>query len=74
MARETEACECRCRRRRMEPHGLTFGLEIFGSCRSKAVEDHGIVNFPKPWADLHRFKGLGRRSFERSWLRLGARG
>ena len=57
-----------------EARGLTFGPEIFGLCRSKAVEDHGIVNFPKSWADLHRFEGLGRGLFERSWLRLRARG
>ena len=47
---------------------------FFGLCRSKAVEDHGIVSFPKSWADLHRFESLGRGSFERSWLRLGACG
>ena len=58
----------------MEAHGLSFGPKIFGFCRSKAVEDLGIVSFPKSWADLHRFEGLGRGSFERSWLRLGARG
>ena len=74
MARETEACERRCRRRRVEVHGFTFRPEIFGSCKSKAVEDHGIVTFPKSWADLQRFEGLSRGSFERSWLRLGARG
>ena len=44
---------------------------FFGFCRSKAVEEHGIVSFLKLWADLHRFEGLGHRSFERSWLRLG---
>ena len=44
---------------------------FFGFCRSKAVEDRGIVSFLKLWADLHRFEGLGRGSFERSWLRLG---
>ena len=33
-----------------------------------------MVSFLKSWADLHRFEGLGRRSFERSWLCLGARG
>ena len=49
-------------------------LNFFGLCRSKSVEDHGIVSFPKSWVDLHRFEGLGRGSFERSWLRLGARG
>ena len=48
-----------------------LGPEVFEFCGSKAVEDHGIVNFLKLWAELHRFKGLGRRSFERSWLRLG---
>ena len=58
----------------MEARGLSFGPKIFGFCRSKAVEDHGIVSFPKSWADLHRFEGLGRGSFERSWLRLGACG
>ena len=47
---------------------------FFGLCRSKAVEDHGIVSFLKSWANLHRFKGLDRGSFERSWLSLGARG
>ena len=47
---------------------------FFGFCRSKAVEDHGIVSFLKLWADLHRFEGLGHGSFERSWLRFGARG
>ena len=47
---------------------------FFGLCRSKAVEDHGIVSFPKSWANLHIFEGLGRGLFERSWLRLGARG
>ena len=48
-----------------------LGPKIFKFCGSKAVEDHGIVSFLKLWAELHRFKGLGRRSFERSWLRLG---
>ena len=57
-----------------EARGGLFGLEFFGFCQSKAVEDHGIVSFPKSWVDLHRFEGLGRGSFERSWLRLGARG
>ena len=47
----------------MEARGLSFGPKIFGFCRSKAVEDHGIVSFPKSWADLHRFEGLGRGSF-----------
>ena len=47
---------------------------FFGLCQSKAVEGHGIVSFPKSWADLHRFEGLGRGSFERSWLRLGVHG
>ena len=47
---------------------------FFGFCRSKAVEDHGIVSFLKLWADLHRFEGLGHGSFERSWLRFRARG
>ena len=54
--------------------GSFFGLEIFGLCRSKSIEDHGIVSFPKSWVDLHRFEGLGRGSFERSWLCLGAHG
>ena len=36
--------------------------DFFGFCRSKAVEDHGIVNFIKLWANLHRFEGLGRGS------------
>ena len=36
--------------------------EIFRFCRSEAVEHHGIVSFPKSWADLHRFEGLGRGS------------
>ena len=47
---------------------------FFGLCRSKAVEAHGIVSFPKSWANLHIFEGLGRGLFERSWLCLGARG
>ena len=47
---------------------------FFGFCRPKAVEDYGIVSFLKLWADLHRFEGLGRGLFERSWLRLGVRG
>ena len=47
---------------------------FFGLCRSKAVEDHGMVNFLKSWADLHRFEGLGRGSIERSWFRVVARG
>ena len=47
---------------------------FFGLCRSKAVEDHGIVSFLKSWANLHRFEGLDRGSFERSWLSLGAHG
>ena len=47
---------------------------FFGFCRSKAVEDHGIVSFLKLWANLHRFEGLGRGSFERSWLHFEARG
>ena len=74
MARETEACERRCRLRCVEAHGFTFRPEIFGSCKSKAVEDHGIVSFPKSWEDLHRFEGLGRGSIERSWFRVVARG
>ena len=57
-----------------EARGGLFGLAFFGFCQSKAVEDHGIVSFPKSWADLQRFEGLGRGSFERSWLRLGACG
>ena len=47
---------------------------FFGLCRSKAVEAHGIVSFPKSWANLHIFEGLGHGLFERSWLRLGACG
>ena len=47
---------------------------FFGLCRSKAVEDHGMVNFLKSWADLHRFEGLGRGSFERLWLHVAAHG
>ena len=47
---------------------------FFGFCRSKAIEDRGIVSFLKLWEDLHRFERLGRESFERSWLRFGARG
>ena len=46
----------------MAARAWAFGPEIFGFCRSKAVKDHGIVNFPKSWADLHRFEGLGRGS------------
>ena len=49
-------------------------LNFFGFCRSKAIENHGIVSFLKLWADLHRFEGLGHGLFKRSWLRLGARG
>ena len=48
-------------------------LKFFGFCRSRAIEDHGIVGFLKLWADLHRFEGLGHGLFERSWLRVGAR-
>ena len=40
-------------------HDSFFGLEFFGFCRSKAVEDHGIVGFLKLWADLHKFEGQG---------------
>ena len=47
--------------------------KFFGFCQSRAVEDHGIVGFLKLWADLHRFEGPGPGSFERSWLRMGAR-
>ena len=36
--------------------------EIFKSCRSKAMEDPGIVSFLKLWADLHSFEGLSRWS------------
>ena len=43
-------------------HGLTFGPEIFGLCRSKAVEDHGIVSFVKSYIDMHSFEGLSRWS------------
>ena len=32
--------------------------KIFRSCRSKAVEDLGIVSFLKLWANLHSFEGL----------------
>ena len=42
-------------------HDSFFGLEFFGFCRSKAVEDHGIVGFLKLWADLHKFEGLGHK-------------
>ena len=31
----------------MKARSLSFGPEIFGLCRSKAVEDHGIVSFQK---------------------------
>ena len=57
----------------LEARGGSFGPEIFGFCQSKAVEDHGIIGFLKLWVDLHRFEGLGGESFERSWLRVGAR-
>ena len=48
--------------------------EIFRSCRYKAVKDPGIVTFLWLWADLDSFEGLGRGSFERSWLLVAARG
>ena len=32
---------------------------FFGFCRSKAIEDHGIVSFLKLWADLHRSRTFG---------------
>ena len=57
----------------MEARGLSFGLEIFGLCRSKVVEDHGIVSFPKSWADLHSFEGLSRwssRVYGDAWRRV----
>ena len=54
--------------------GLTPRPEIFGPCQSKAVEDPCRVSFVKLWAGLHKFEGLGRGSFERSWPSLGARG
>ena len=45
-------------------------MALFRFYRSKVVEDHGIIGFLKLWVDLHRFEGLGRESFERSWLRV----
>ena len=33
-----------------------------------------MVSFVNFWAGLHKFEGLGRGSFERSWPSLGARG
>ena len=56
-----------------EACGLSFGPEIFGLCRSKAVEDHGIVSFPKSWVDLHSFEGLIRWSsqvYGGAWRRV----
>ena len=52
--------ERRWLRRCMKARGWFFGLEFFGLCQSNAVEDHGIVSFLKPWADLHKFEGLCR--------------
>ena len=74
MARETEAVNADVVRGAWKRMAASLVSNFFGLCQSKAVEDHGIVSFPKSWADLHRFEGLGRRSFERSWLRLGACG
>ena len=48
--------------RRVEARGLSSVPEIFGSCRSKAAEDQGIVSFQKLCADLHSFEGLSRWS------------
>ena len=52
---------------------MTFGPEISRFCRSEAVEHDGIVSFPKSWADLHRFEGLGHRSslaYGGAWRRV----
>ena len=50
--------------------GYVSGPEIFKFCSSTAVQDPCGVHV-KLWADLHRFEGLGRKLFERSWLRIG---
>ena len=57
----------------MAARGCVSEPEIFRFCSSKAVQDPSSVCVLKLWADLHRFKGLGRGSFERLWLRVGAR-
>ena len=53
-----------------EERGLSFGPEIFGSCRSEVDGSNGVVSFQKEWADLHSFEGLGRglsRDFGGAW-------
>ena len=69
MARETAPMMPR----RVEARGLSSGPEIFGSCRSKAAEDQGIVSFQKLWADLHSFEWLNRWSslvYGGAWRRV----
>ena len=58
----------------LEARGRCFGPDIFGFCRSKAARSTGSFCFLNWWPDLHRSEGVSRGSFERSWLRLGARG
>ena len=74
VARETKAVNADVAEGAWKRMAASLVSNFFGLCRSKVVKDHGIVNFPKSWADLHRFEGLGRGLFERSWLRLRARG
>ena len=59
--------------RRVGARGLSSVPEIFGSCRSKAAEDQGIVSFQKLWADLHSFEWLNRlssRVYGGAWRRV----
>ena len=64
---------CRSFKRRVAERGYVSAPEIFGTCRSEVVESPGIVCVLELWADLHKFEGLGHGSFERLWLRVGAR-
>ena len=69
MARETAPMMPR----RVGARGLSSGPKIFGSYRSKAAEDQGIVSFQKLWADLHSFEWLNRlssRVYGGEWRRV----
>ena len=66
VVRETEAVNTDVTEGVWKHVAASLVSNFFWLCRSKAIKDHGIVSFPKSWADLHRFEGLGRGSFERS--------
>ena len=56
-------------------HGGFFGLEFFGLCRSKAVEDPYRVSFVKLLAGLHKFERLGydsSRDYSGAWRHVKA--